>query len=72
MSIAVIAGEGIGKEVVPAGIACVDAALARHHQSVTREYYDWGSDYYLQHGAMMPKDGLATLGKGPRRNNSSS
>jgi tartrate dehydrogenase/decarboxylase/D-malate dehydrogenase len=63
MRIAVIAGDGIGKEVVPVGIACVDAALARHDQSVIWEHLEWGSDYYLEHGAMMPKDGLATLGK---------
>ncbi len=63
MRIAVIAGDGIGKEVVPAGIACVDAALARHDQSVIWEHLEWGSDYYLKHGAMMPKDGLATLSR---------
>jgi tartrate dehydrogenase/decarboxylase/D-malate dehydrogenase len=59
--IAVIPGDGIGKEVVPAGIACVDAALARHEQSVSWEHFDWGSDRYLRDGAMMPSDGIATL-----------
>ena len=62
-NIAVIAGDGIGKEVVPVGIDCVDAALARHNQSVTWTHLDWGSDYYLKHGSMMPADGIATLAK---------
>lgn len=61
MSIAVIAGDGIGKEVVPVGIACVDAALARHGQSVQWSHYGWGSDYYIKHGTMMPGDGIETL-----------
>jgi tartrate dehydrogenase/decarboxylase/D-malate dehydrogenase len=61
MSIAVIAGDGIGKEVVPVGIACVDAALARHGQAVQWKHYDWGSDYYLKHGTMMPGNGIETL-----------
>ncbi|MCU1569942.1 MAG: tartrate dehydrogenase [Naasia sp.] len=61
MSIAVIAGDGIGKEVVPVGIECVDAALARHDQAVEWTYLGWGSDYYLKHGVMMPADGIATL-----------
>ncbi len=61
MSIAVIAGDGIGKEVVPVGIDCVNAALARHEQSVEWRHLDWGSDYYMEHGRMMPVDGIETL-----------
>lgn len=62
-SIAVIAGDGIGKEVVPAAIRCIDTALARHGQSLHWEYLPWGSDFYFETGAMMPADGLDTLAK---------
>jgi tartrate dehydrogenase/decarboxylase/D-malate dehydrogenase len=61
MSIAVIAGDGIGQEVVPPAILCIDAALARHGQSVDWEYYPWGSEYHLEHGRMMPADGIDRL-----------
>ncbi|MFD1714807.1 tartrate dehydrogenase [Amnibacterium flavum] len=63
MSIAVLAGDGIGKEVVPAAIACVDAALARHGSRVDWVDYDWGSDLYLKTGRMMPVDGIETLAR---------
>lgn len=61
MSIAVIAGDGIGQEVVPPAIACVDAALARHDAAVEWAPYDWGSQRYLDTVRMMPVDGLETL-----------
>ncbi|WAB84687.1 tartrate dehydrogenase [Microcella daejeonensis] len=61
MSIAVIAGDGIGKEVMPPAIACVDAALARHGQAVEWVHYPWGSDFYLAEGSMMPADGIDQL-----------
>jgi len=63
MSIAVIAGDGIGKEVVPAAIDCVDAALARHGSSVDWVDYDWSSELYLKTGRMMPVDGIETLAR---------
>ncbi len=63
MSIAVIPGDGIGNEVVPAAIACMDAALARHGQRVDWVEYPWNSDHYLRTGAMMPPDGIETLAK---------
>lgn len=58
--IAVIAGDGIGQEVVPAGKAVLDAALSG---TATIEWTDlpWGSDYYRETGAMMPADGIETL-----------
>ncbi|HEU0206754.1 MAG TPA: tartrate dehydrogenase [Pseudolysinimonas sp.] len=63
MSIAVIAGDGIGQEVMPPAIECVNAALARHGQSVDWEPYDWGSQRYLETGRMMPADGIDILSK---------
>lgn len=62
-SIAVIAGDGIGQEVIPPAIASVDAALARHGQKVDWVDLDWGSERYLQTGRMMPVDGIEALGR---------
>ncbi len=59
--IAVIAGDGIGKEVVPAAIACLDRIAEVHSLDLEFTYFDWGSEYYLQHGRMMPVDGLEQL-----------
>lgn len=60
--IAVIAGDGIGKEVVPAAIEVLDE-VAKLDGSFRFEwtYFPWGCDYYLEHGVMMPEDGLETL-----------
>src|SRR5579872_1160260 len=56
--IAVIPGDGIGKEVVPAGVEAL-AALARRDGGfeLAFDHFDWGSDYYKANGAMMPADG---------------
>ena len=58
--IAVIAGDGIGQEVIPAGIEVVRRAAAG---SCQLEFVDfpWGCEFYLRHGAMMDADALDTL-----------
>ena len=60
--IACIPGDGIGKEVVPAG-QTVLAALAAAGKSFTFDFenFGWGGDWYRAHGEMMPKDGLDAL-----------
>jgi tartrate dehydrogenase/decarboxylase/D-malate dehydrogenase len=60
--IAVIPGDGIGKEVISEGIKCLNA-LSEIMESVKFEfeYFPWSSEHYLQHGRMMPEDGLETL-----------
>jgi len=61
-SIATIPGDGIGKEVVPAGRQVLEAlAQSSGHLRFTFENFDWGGDYYREHGVMMPADGLDTL-----------
>lgn len=57
-NIAVIAGDGIGKEVVPEGIRVLEAAARRFHLSFSWDEKPWSCDYYLQHGRMMPEGGL--------------
>jgi tartrate dehydrogenase/decarboxylase/D-malate dehydrogenase len=55
--IAVIPGDGIGKEVMPEGLRVLDAAARRHGLEFTYEHHDFAScDYFAQHGAMLPDD----------------
>ena len=60
--IALIPGDGIGKEVVPAGREVLEA-LARGRTALGFEFesFPWGGDYYRSHGVMMPGDGLHAL-----------
>jgi len=60
--VAAIPGDGIGKEVIPAGQKVLEAlAAAGKSFALKFETFDWGGDYYRQHGAMMPEDGLTAL-----------
>ncbi len=60
--IAAIPGDGIGKEVIAAGLEALDAcARADGGFSLEVAHFDWGSDYYHANGVMMPADGLAQL-----------
>jgi tartrate dehydrogenase/decarboxylase / D-malate dehydrogenase len=59
--IAVIAGDGIGKEVVPEGIRVLDAAGKKFGIQFHWQHFDWSCEKYLASGEMMPKDGLAQL-----------
>jgi len=60
--IATIPGDGIGKEVVPAGQQVLEALAAAHSNfRFEFENFDWGGDYYRKHGVMMPGDGLQAL-----------
>ena len=60
--IACIPGDGIGKEVIPAGQEVLQA-LAASQPGLAFEFtsYGWGGDWYRAHGEMMPADGLAQL-----------
>jgi tartrate dehydrogenase/decarboxylase / D-malate dehydrogenase len=61
-NIACIPGDGIGKEVVPAGQQVL-AALAVAHKTFNFHFenFGWGGDWYRAHGEMMPQDGLDAL-----------
>jgi len=62
MNIAVIPGDGIGKEVVPAGIRVLEAAARRFDLSFEFTDHEFAStDYYTRHGAMMPEDWKSRL-----------
>lgn len=60
--IAVIPGDGIGKEVVPEGVRVLHAAARRFGIALEFTDFDFAScDYYVQHGQMMPDDWYDTL-----------
>ena len=56
LRIAVIPGDGIGKEVMPEGLRCLDAVARKYRISFQFDEFDWSCDYYLKHGSMMPDD----------------
>ena len=60
-NIASIPGDGIGKEVIPECEIVLQALAANQPITFTFERFDWGGDYYRQHGKMMPDDGLEPL-----------
>jgi tartrate dehydrogenase/decarboxylase/D-malate dehydrogenase len=60
--IAAIAGDGIGKEVLPEGLKVLEAAAARFGLDLEFTHFDWAScDYYVKTGEMMPSDWKAQL-----------
>ena len=62
--IAVIAGDGIGKETVPEGLRTLEAAAKRFGFTLELTHCDFSSyDYYAKHGRMMPEDWKERVGK---------
>jgi tartrate dehydrogenase/decarboxylase/D-malate dehydrogenase len=62
--IAVIAGDGIGKEVMPEGLRVLDAVARRHGISLQVDHFDFANcDYFAKHGEMMPADWKERIGR---------
>jgi tartrate dehydrogenase/decarboxylase/D-malate dehydrogenase len=59
--IAVIEGDGIGREVVPEGLRVLEAAARAFDFTVSWQHFDWSCETYLGTGRMMPADGLEQL-----------
>jgi len=59
--IAIIPGDGVGKEISDEAVKILDAVAEKYSFNVKTETFGWGCDYYLKHGQMMPDDMLATL-----------
>lgn len=59
--IAVIPGDGIGKEVVPEGLRCLEKAAGRFGLELAFTEFDWGCGYFERYGRMMPEDGIQQL-----------
>ncbi|MET0745558.1 MAG: tartrate dehydrogenase [Microvirga sp.] len=63
LRIAVIAGDGIGKEVVPEGLRVLEAVARRFDIGLSIDTFDFAScDYYLAHGQMLPDDWKIRIG----------
>jgi len=61
--VAVIPGDGIGKEVVPEGLRVLEAAAKKFKFELALDHFDFAScDYYQQHGRMMPEDWKDKIG----------
>ena len=61
--IAVIAGDGIGSEVVPEGLRVLESVASKYDVGLSFDHFDFAScDYYLKHGRMMPEDWKAQIG----------
>jgi tartrate dehydrogenase/decarboxylase/D-malate dehydrogenase len=61
--IAVIAGDGIGKETVPEGLKVLEAAARKHKLALDFDHFDFASyDHYARHGRMMPEDWQERIG----------
>jgi len=61
MKIAVIPGDGIGKEVIPEGIRVLEAVGRRFGLSYTWDSFDWSCERFAKTGAMMPAGGLEEI-----------
>src|SRR6185503_7160441 len=59
--VAVIAGDGIGREVIPAGMAAIAAAVRDTDFKLTFTEFPWGCEFYKQHGRMIDDDGFERL-----------
>jgi tartrate dehydrogenase/decarboxylase/D-malate dehydrogenase len=59
--IAVIPGDGIGKEVMPEGIRVLEAAGKKFDLSFRWDHFPWSCEHYLAEGRMMPEDGLTRI-----------
>ena len=59
--IALIPGDGIGNEVVPAAVEVIEAAVARAGVRLSFEEFDWSCERYAKTGRMMPEDGLEQM-----------
>jgi tartrate dehydrogenase/decarboxylase/D-malate dehydrogenase len=59
--VAVIPGDGIGKEVVPQGIRVLEVAAKRFGFAFDWRHFDWSCERYVKTGRMMPEDGIAQL-----------
>jgi len=61
LKIAVIPGDGIGKEVMPEGLRVLEAAGKKHQIDFQWKEFDWSCETYLKTGRMMPEDGIEQL-----------
>ncbi len=61
VKIALIPGDGIGKEVMPESVRVLEAAASKHGLKLEWTEFDWSCETYLETGQMMPEDGIDQL-----------
>nr|WP_010531931.1 isocitrate/isopropylmalate family dehydrogenase [Lentibacillus jeotgali] len=59
--IAIIPGDGIGKEVMKEAIKVLNVLESDYYLNVAYDVFDWGSDYYIENNRMLPDNGLEKL-----------
>ncbi len=60
-NIAAVYGDGVGKEIVPAGMNILQSVAQKHGFKLASKSYSFGAEYYLEHGCFLPEDGLENL-----------
>ncbi len=60
-NVAIIPGDGVGNEVADEAVKILQASAQINGFGIKTESFEWGCDYYLKHGKMMPDDVLETL-----------
>ena len=60
--IALLPGDGIGKEVTPEAVRVLDVLSNKYNFEITYEEFPWSCEYYVKYGEMMPKRGIELLG----------
>ena len=61
--IALIPGDGIGKEVVPQGQLVLEAAAKRFGFELRWDKFEWSCEHYVRHNCMMPENGLEQISR---------
>lgn len=59
--IAVVPGDGIGNEIIPAALRVLDKVSEKFNLTIEKQHFDWGAGFFKKTGAFMPADGLKTL-----------
>src|SRR3989442_7851821 len=59
--VGVIAGAGMGREVIPVGMAALEAAVRGRHATLAFTEFPWGCEHYTKHGRMMDENGFDRL-----------
>src|SRR5512142_1108273 len=61
LTIAVIAGDGVGPEVIPQGKRVLEQIGRKHHVNFAFQDFDWGAEHYFRWGRMMPAGAIDLL-----------
>ncbi len=62
-SLAIVPGDGIGHEIVPAALKTLDKVATISGFEINYTFFEWGAGYYKKYGHFMPENGLETLNK---------